>query len=440
MSDDAAAGQDPQAGTAGEQTASEQATSQETASQEPGRGVMFSLGWQMSQLFGPLRPQAAPLPSGAGSAPWHLPTADELGPNQQTGLAVTELGRLIKACPGLSADAVKAAADSKDDAAFAAALQALHLAILELFVGNQQQFGAYQVGLALSDACWLPAQTGADFFLQEFDRHRMASLQAWLAEASAALPPQAAATVSGSLQNWQDWADINAAGLTGNWAADQGPVVDALHNQARSWHALLVGEADTAGQTSIDAWVEAGEAMLRSTRMLTLRVLRHFWPVVVIILAATGWLLYVANTNVHGTASVWASVVTVAGAFGLSGTSLRAAAKKAVSGIEADFSRAAVLDARAWGATWLPTLPQTAVQRYRLSGRGVAAPQAKPGLERPGRRTVPAVRPALVPAARSAVSAAAGSAASPAAGPAAGSAVGERADDQPGSRLGPEGR
>lgn len=420
MSDDAAAGQDPQAETAGEQTASQETASQETASQEtaggetaghePGRGVMFSLGWQMSQLSGPLRPQAAPLPSGAGSAPWHLPTAGELGPNQQTGLAVTELGLLIKACPGLSADAVKAAADSKDDAAFAAALQALHLAILDLFVGNQPQFSAYQVGLALSDACWLPAQTGADFFLQEFDRHRLASLQAWLSEASAALPPQAAATASRSLQNWQDWADINAARLTGNWAADQGPVVDALHNQARSWHALLVGEADTAGQTSIGAWVEAGEAMLRSTRMLTLRVLRHFWPFVVIILAATGWLLYVANTDVHGTASVWASVVTVAGAFGVSGTSLRAAAKKAASGLEADFSRAAVLDAQAWSATWLPTLPQTAVQRYRLSSRGVAAPQATPGLERPGRRTVPAVGPAVSPAAGSASASAAGSA------------------------------
>src|ERR1700734_2398243 len=124
MSDDAAAGQDPQAETAGEQTASQETASQEggetadgeTAGLEPGRGVMFSLGWQMSQLFGPLRPQAAPLPSGAGSAPWHLPPAGELGPNQQTGLAVTELGLLIKACPGLSADAVKAAADSKDDA------------------------------------------------------------------------------------------------------------------------------------------------------------------------------------------------------------------------------------------------------------------------------------------------------------------------------------
>jgi hypothetical protein len=386
----------------------DQGTASQEAGHEPARGVIVALGWQMSQLFGPLRPQAAPLPSGAGSAPWHLPTVGELGQDQQTGLAVTELGRLIKACPGLSADAVRAAADNKDDAAFAAALLALHLAILNQLVGNQRQFSAYQVGLALSDTCWLPAQSGADFFLQEFDRHRLATLQAWLSEASAALPPQAAATVSRSLQSWQNWADIDAARLAGNWAAEQAPVVEALRNQARSWHALLVGVEDTAGQTSIDAWVEAGESMLRSMRTLTLRVLRHFWWVVVIILAATGWLLYVANADVHGTASVWASVVTVAGAFGVSGTSLRAAAKKAASGIEADFSRAAALDARAWGATWLPTLPQTAVQRYRLSSRGVAAPQAKPGLERPGRRAVPAVAPVPSPASSPAAGSAAG--------------------------------
>jgi hypothetical protein len=424
VSDDAAAGQDPVASTgapdagaaagAGVSDASAGVGVSDAAgaadaaggAKDAAAGAVFSLGWQMAQLFGPLRPQPAPLPSGAGTAPWHLPTMGELDADQQTDLAVTELGRLIKVCPGLSAEAVQAAWTNKDDAGFTAALQDLHLAILDQLVGNQRQLGAYQLGLALSDTCWLPAQSGAGFFLLEFDRQRLARLQAWLSEASRALPEQSAATVSRSLQNWQDWADINAARLTANWASDQGAVVDALQNQAQAWHALLAGESDTAGQTSVEAWVEAGESILRSTRMLTVQVLRHFWPVALIILAATAWLLYVANAHTHGTASVWASVVTVAGAFGVSGTSLRAAAKKAASGIEADFSRSAVLDAQAWGATWLPTLPQSPVQKYQLSRRGVAAPQAKPGLERSSSRAVSTLR--------------------------------ERANHQPGPRLGPE--
>ena len=55
----------------------------------------------------------------------------------------------------------------------------------------------------------------------------------------------------------------------------------------------------------------------------------------------------------------------------------------AVGGIELDLRNAATLEARAWGVTWLPTLPQSRVQRYRLASRGVAAPQVKKGLKLP---------------------------------------------------------
>jgi hypothetical protein len=133
-------------------------------------------------------------------------------------------------------------------------------------------------------------------------------------------------------------------------------VAAALQTQGQAWHALLAGQTDISGQTSVDAWVEASESILRSIRVLTLRILEWFWPVVVIILAVTGGLLFLVGANAQGTSKVWASVVTVAGAFGLSGASLRAAAKRSVSGIEEDFVAAAKLDAKAWGVTWLPTL------------------------------------------------------------------------------------
>jgi hypothetical protein len=386
---------------------------------KPAPGSVFSLGWLMSELFGPLRPQAAARPAAAqpaapslaepatteptvagwtaaGSAaagdgaPTGLPTVDELSGDEQTDLALRELGGLLKACvPALTSSDIQGAWDRGEGTAFAVAVQDLHQKILWQLTGDEQQLSAYQLGCALSDMCRLPEDEPAGFFLQEFDRSGLATLQTWLAKASGVLPAQSAATVSRSLQNWQDWADINASRLATGWPGDRAVVAAALQTQGQAWHALLVGETDISGQTSVDAWVEAGESILRGTWMLTLRILRRFWPVVVIILAATGGLLYVVSANTQGTSAVWASLVTVAGAFGLSGASLRAAAKKAVSGLEQDLSNAAEMDARAWGVTWLPTLPQGFMQRHELRRRGVDAPHVKKGLEPPAPPALP---------------------------------------------------
>jgi hypothetical protein len=109
-------------------------------------------------------------------------------------------------------------------------------------------------------------KAGGQFFLQEFDRRQLATLQTWLAEAGAALPPFSAATISRSLRNWQDWADVNAAadGWTTPAASAAVPttsvsVAEALRAQASAWHALLAGQTDVGGQISVDAWVRAGQ-------------------------------------------------------------------------------------------------------------------------------------------------------------------------------------
>ena len=385
--------------------------------QKPAPGSVFSLGWLMAQLFGPLRPQSSPAPSAAApgtapagaatpaaaagtapvgaapagaasppAAPAHLPAVAELSADEQTDLAVRELGILLQDCaPDLtSSDGqdVQDAWQKREYAAFDTAVQDLHHKILRQLTGDEQKIAAYQVGSALNDLCWLPGQAGSNVFLGEFSRPQLATLQAWLSKASGTLPPLSAATVSRSLQNWQDWTDINAVRLAAGWPGDGPVVAAALQTQGQAWHALLAGQTDISGQTSVDAWVEAGESILRSTRMLALLILRRFWPVVVIILAATGGLLYVVSANAKGTQAVWASLVTVAGAFGLSGASLRAAAKRAVSGLEDDLTRAAEMDARAWSVTWLPTLPQDFRQRQELRRRGVDAPHVKEGLKK----------------------------------------------------------
>jgi len=408
MSEDAADHQNP----GDQQPGDQQPEGQKPEGQKPAPGAVFSLGWLMAQLFGPLRPQSSPAPSAAAAgtapagaatpaaaagtapagaasppaAPAHLPAVAELSADEQTDLAVRELGILLQDCaPDLtSADGqdVQDAWQKRQYAAFDAAVQDLHHKILRQLTGDEQKIAAYQVGSALNDLCWLPGQAGSDVFLGEFSRPQLATLQAWLSKASGTLPPLSAATVSRSLQNWQDWTDINAVRLAGGWPGDGSVVAAALQTQGQAWHALLAGQTDISGQTSIDAWVEAGESILRSTRMLALLILRRFWLVVVIILAATGGLLYVVSANTKGTQAVWASLVTVGGAFGLSGASLRAATKRAVSGLEEDLTRAAEMDARAWSVTWLPTLPQGFRQRQELRRRGVDAPHVKEGLKK----------------------------------------------------------
>jgi hypothetical protein len=356
--------------------------------QGPPRGSVFSLGWLMAQLFGPLQHRRS------RDTSEHLPTVSELDEEQQMQLAFAQLADFLRPYPSLSGAGVKTAWDSPGHEGFTAAVKALHLQILQQLINDHPQLTAYQLGRALSDTCWLPSnELGAAFFLREFSRHRLATLQMWLAEASGVLPPLSAATVSRSLQNWQDWADASAPEIRARWETAHWSVVAALRTQAAAWHGLLVGAADTTGQTSVDAWVHAGQSVLRTIRLLMLAIFRRFWPVVAVIAAATGGLLYLAIASSSGTAKVWTSIATVAAALGVSGGSLRAAARKAAGGIEDNIRYAASLDARAWSATWLPTLQEGPMQRYRLASRGVAAPQARRGLEAAAHPEPPAHQP-----------------------------------------------
>ena len=348
------------------------------SSQAPPAGSLFSLGWLMAQLFGPLQQR-----QGSGITT-HLPTVAELDADHQVELAFVELKNLLRPYPNLSGADIETAWNSPRHEGLRAAVTVLHLEILKQLADDPQQLNAYQLGRALSDTCWLPNEdAGPKFFLREFGRHRLATLQTWLAQASGTLPPMSAATVSRSLQNWQDWADINAAGIRTGWPTEYKSVVAALRTQARAWHAVLAGDADTAAPVSLDAWIHAEQSILRTTRILMLTAFRRFWPIVVVLAAATGGLLYLTIANSSGTAKVWASLVTVAAALGVTGGSLRAAARRAASGIEQDIWHTASLDARAWSITWLPTLHQSPLKRSRLASRGVAAPQARDALEIP---------------------------------------------------------
>jgi hypothetical protein len=355
--------------------------------QGPPPGCSFSLGWLMAQLFGPLQHMRGASPSE------HLPSVSELGAEERVELAFVELDALLAHYPVLSANDAKAGWQSAGHKSFTDAIKALHLEILEYLICDRQQLNAYQLGRALSDMCWLPDEAhGGEFFVRLFNRYRVATLQTWLTGTGAALPPLSAATMSRSLQIWQDWADINAAVVVNAWPRVHVPVVSALHFQASPWQTVLSGQADIRAQIGASESAQEGASLTQTTGFLTLAILRRFWPIIVIIVAAIGGLLYLTIGHNTGITKVWTSILAVAGTLGISGAGLRAAVNalrgvvtNAAKGIQQDVSIAASLDARAWSITWLPTLPQSRLRRYRLANRILAQARANKRLATPER-------------------------------------------------------
>ena len=342
----------------------------------PARGTAFGLGWLMAQTYGSLSEWHE------HESPDYLPMVAELGRVERLKVAFAQLRVLARPFGNCGVEEARESWVEHPEN-LKEQLRQIHYRILENLAADNEQLSAYQLGRALSDTCWLPTiSADGSLFFRQFDRHRLALLRSWMTQAADALPLQSASIAARSLQNWQDWADINATELiTGaGWAGNRARVADALENQGRAWRALLTSPS-SGGLPSVNAWVRAGESVLRTVKSLARKILLHFWPVALIILAVTAGLLYLAITYAHGVAKYWTSLVTLVGAFGVSGASLRAAGQSAARGIEQEVWNSATLDARAWEVTWLPTLVPSLRQRYRLFRRGVSPPQIKKGLE-----------------------------------------------------------
>lgn len=358
----------------------------------------FSLGWVMAQLFDERRLDIAEQVKAPFNSAVQLPLVADLGLAEKRALALADLSFLLQSLiPSVASDAVRAAgaADQVDEATYKDSLRQLHEAILDKLVSDDQQIAAYQLGLALNDTCWLPSVAGgAQSLMVLFQRSQVATLKTWLASAGTAIPDPAAATVLGqSLENWQDWIEVNAKGITRGWRHGQADaILKALRIQAMAWHSLLVGDPQTSGAPSMNAWVQAGTAVVRAARVVTVSVLRRFWWLVTLILLLIGGVLYLVVANLHGASQVWTSVLWIAGAVGLTGAGLRSAVGKAVSGVGAEVWIAARADAKAWSVTWLPTPPapqggrmqailQAVQQRSSLDRTGVAMPRYRKNLE-----------------------------------------------------------
>jgi hypothetical protein len=275
-----------------------------------------------------------------------------------------------------------------------AAVTGLNEAVLDDFADDPERLSAYQLGLALSDLVWLPSAnvTGRDTpasppstLLGLFARPQLATVQTLLNGAGKQLPAGTATIVSRSLDNWADWIDVNSARLTapgtGTWSEDGGAARDALRVQGWIWHSVLIADPEVSVQPGMGAWVEAGSSIARTARMTTEVILRRFWPLVVIALAALGGLLYLIIANLSGVSQVWASLATVAAIVGSGSWGLSNGVSSALNGVGYEIWAAAKVDAAAWNVTWLPALTTTAVERVKMERRGVAMPQVRKSLD-----------------------------------------------------------
>jgi hypothetical protein len=404
-------------------------------------GAVFALGWVMAELFDPRRRVSAAVRQPPFDPVVQLPLVTDLAADPKLVYLAAELAEYLHWFPHLArplrlvtaqtnkkraaiaaenlataeaADAAQpddvvhaqaatavagaaAAAAQFSETEFLAAVTGLHQAILDGFADDPERLSAYQLGLSLSDLVWLPSSTAPDqgslanrpsglFGL--FARPHLATVHTLLSGAGAQLPSGAAAIVSGSLDNWADWIDVNSARMKSAdgadvWSQDADVVLSALRVQGWVWRSVLIADPGVSVQPGIGAWVQAGASIARAARMISEVILRRFWPVVVIALATLAGLLYLVISNLSGASQVWASLVTVAAVVGSGSWSLGSALSSAFDGVGYEIWNSAKLDAAAWNVTWLPALSASRGERVKLERRGVAMPQIRKSLDVP---------------------------------------------------------
>jgi hypothetical protein len=398
----------------------------------PPPGTTFSLGWLMAELFDPRRRVSEAVRQPPFNPDVQLPQVPDLGADPKLVFLAADLAEIITWYPALATptvavtsetDKLKAAVAAESvsvgdtaavdaaiagaaaeltgggavfsAAAFLTAVLELNQAILDEFADTPEWLSTYQLGLALSDLTWLPyiaapgqqesAASKPSALVGLFSRPQLAAIKTLLGGAGTQLPTSAAAIVSQSLDNWATWLDVNAATLTASgadaWSAKADVVLHALRIQGSVWYSVLIADPEVTVAPSMDAWVQAGSAIARATAMISAVILRRFWPLVLIALAALGGLLALVIMNLSGVSQVWASLATVVAVVGASGAGLGGGVSRAFDGVGYEIWAAAKLDASAWNITWLPALSVTRMQRARLSSRGVAAPQIRKNLD-----------------------------------------------------------
>lgn len=364
--------------------------------------VTIELGWTAATLFRPPPPAWRPATQ--------LPDVDELRPVERVDLELVRLESLLgllkaglpEANPPIptdisslatswrppDADAAQLPALDARLAALRAALQGFNVSLLQALAcaGGALEV-AYAVGGELRGTV-LPAvftssgspATPRDALGAAFEPGRIAALQRSLRMLAPELPTGAAAIVSESVGKWSDFygaamdpsrpGRLRDVSQTDNVAA---AMFQYLLRQGEVWLALLTGVQTTDGLLSPEAEVGAAEAALSRAWRIVTRVVRHYLPALVVLLAALGGVVYLSQAYLGGAARVWTDIAAIAGTMGVSARGIgQSAARLAREGTASLFAREEV-DAKAWAVTALPPVRLTTVGVLQLRRSGIPA-------------------------------------------------------------------
>lgn len=153
----------------------------------------------------------------------------------------------------------------------------LHTDVLSTLTAADFKLGkAYGLGRALADTSRKP--TDLKSLQSELRAERIATLRAWIADLTTALPAHAGHSANASLTQWTEWAATNAGAY-----ADEERAIRLLRRQGERWRALLSGEKQGTDQLEIRDYVSAGFGLLKRFGSLTLRFFLPFLPLVIVI-------------------------------------------------------------------------------------------------------------------------------------------------------------
>ncbi len=269
--------------------------------------VAFALGWQMAEVYRPDR-RSGSKPAAQDDLPGiSRLTAAEL---QEMGLLQVQAGitklRDSICDAGLELpDAEQFAADIRQVISAQARhedVREFHVGLLATLTAADYRLGkAYGLGRALADTTRLPPDWHA-----ELATHRIATVGGWIRELASVLPPHAAHPVAQSLEAWSRWAQTQNG--------DGGQTRRKLSSQGRLWRSLLSGEKHPTDVLETNDYLRAGEGMLKRSGTLAVKFLRHYWWLVVIVIALLGfgvWLIVGPGSGLAaglGGASIFASL------------------------------------------------------------------------------------------------------------------------------------
>ena len=177
----------------------------------------------------------------------------------------------------------------------------LHCRLLEALTVTDFRLGkAYGLGRALAETALVPAAAAAGEVAGEFREllaaGRLTTIKDWLVELKTVLPDHAAYAVSGSLDDWRDWAASH--GTPADWRNAH----TAMHMQGYLWRGLITGEKAAVDMLSLSGYLAAARQIARRAWWLILLTvgaavavvvamfLLHSIPPTARLIAALAWL------------------------------------------------------------------------------------------------------------------------------------------------------